>query len=158
MAKEKTAEEMKITNLEQAKFIKGEAEKTIEKSKKGILLAGIATGLTILGFLGLYSGVRFLQVAGDFMALCAPVLAIVSYVIAGGFGKALKTAFGIAKFGWLILPFPIDIITGMFSFVFALLAFLFLPIIMVWGNYNAAKKILADAEDYIAFNQGEIQE
>ena len=151
MAKEKNVEEIVFTDATQAAFEKEQALKSMEKSKKGILLAGIATALTVFGFLGLYSGVRFLQVAGDFMALCAPVLAIVSYIIAGGFGKALKIAFGIAKFGWLILPFPIDIITGMFSFVFAFLAFLFLPIFMVWGGYNQSKKIVDKADEYISF-------
>ena len=59
----------------------------------------------------------------------------VSYIF-GGLWTAIKMSAGIAKWGWLIVPFPYDIMTFVFAFAFAGFAFLFLPIIPVFIAYR----------------------
>lgn len=82
----------------------------------GILVANnVGFGGTLLGF-GFLAG-------------------LVSYLF-GGLGTAVKMAGKIAKWGWLVVPFPYDLTTGALSFIFALFAFVFLPIIPVRKAYK----------------------
>ena len=60
---------------------------------------------------------------------------LVSYIF-GGFGTAIRMACGIAKWGWIAAPFPFDIATFGISFIFAIYAFMFLPIIPVRKAYK----------------------
>ena len=67
---------------------------------------------------------------------------IVSYFF-GGFGTAVRMAGKIAKWGWLIVPFPYDIVTGMVSFFISIMVFIGLPIIPIRKAY---KEQMMDAE------------
>ena len=67
------------------------------------------------------------------------VAGLVSYVF-GGLGKALSISGKIAFWGWVVVPFPADLVTFVFSFVFALMAFVLLPIIPVRKAYLAYGK------------------
>ena len=67
---------------------------------------------------------------------------IVSYFF-GGFGTAVKMAGKIAKWGWLIVPFPYDIVTGVVSFFISIMVFIGLPIIPIRKAY---KEQMMDAE------------
>ena len=67
---------------------------------------------------------------------------IVSYFF-GGFGTAVRMAGKIAKWGWLIVPFPYDIVTGMVSFFISIMVFIGLPIIPIRKAY---KEQMLDAE------------
>ena len=60
---------------------------------------------------------------------------LASYIIGGGFGTALKWAWGVAKIGWFLVPvFPVDICTGMIGLVLGLLGLLFLPVFPVMAG------------------------
>ena len=61
--------------------------------------------------------------------------ALVSYLF-GGFGTAVKIASKIAKWGWFVVPFPLDIITFIVAFIVTIYVFLFLPIIPVRKAYK----------------------
>ena len=71
-----------------------------------------ATCLTVLGFVlsGIFGGRIPMSMMGY-----GVMAGIVSYFF-GGFGTAVRMAGKIAKWGWLIVPFPYDIVTGMVSF------------------------------------------
>ena len=58
------------------------------------------------------------------------VLSCCAYIF-GGLWTAIKAALKIAGWGWLVVPFPYDIATGIAAFGFALIAFFLLPIIPV---------------------------
>ena len=58
------------------------------------------------------------------------ILSCCAYVF-GGLWTAIKAALKIAGWGWLVVPFPYDIATGIAAFGFALIAFFLLPIIPV---------------------------
>ena len=85
---------------------------------------GIALGFARVGIWSTLLGIGF-------------ILGLVSYVL-GGLGAALKMAAGIAKWGWLVTPFPIDIITFLFAVWVAICAFLFFPIFPVRKAYKAS--------------------
>ena len=67
---------------------------------------------------------------------------MVSYFF-GGFGTAVRMSGKIAKWGWLIVPFPYDIVTGMVSFFISIMVFIGLPIIPIRKAY---KEQMMDAE------------
>lgn len=54
----------------------------------------------------------------------------------GSFKYALKMAAGIAKWGWLIMPFPIDLFTFTVAFLYAMILFIFFPIIPARKAYK----------------------
>ena len=54
---------------------------------------------------------------------------ITAYMLTGGLKMVLGIAKKIAFFGWIILPFPMDIITGIATFFLALLLFAAFPIV-----------------------------
>jgi hypothetical protein len=91
-----------------------------------------ATASSIIGFLlGGMSG----SLIGTVLMGVGFVAGMVSYIF-GGFGTAIKMAGKIAKWGWIIVPFPYDLTTGGVSFIVAIIAFVFLPIIPVRIAYK----------------------
>lgn len=55
-----------------------------------------------------------------------------------GMGSYLFGGFGtIAKWGWLVVPFPYDIVTGVVAFAVSLIVFIMVPIIPVRKAYKA---------------------
>lgn len=54
---------------------------------------------------------------------------ITAYILTGGLDMVFGIAKKIAFFGWIILPFPLDIITGIATFVLALFLFAAFPIV-----------------------------
>ena len=57
--------------------------------------------------------------------------------------ELVRMAGKIAKWGWLIVPFPYDIVTGMVSFFISIMVFIGLPIIPIRKAY---KEQMLDAE------------
>lgn len=93
------------------------------------IIAAVASVLGVVALLNFF-GILQLGNLGDICGGLAVILSLVAYVF-GGFGQAVKTAVGIAKWGWVATPFPIDILTFLISAVAALVFFLLLPIIPV---------------------------
>lgn len=91
-----------------------------------------ATALSVIG--GLLGGMSGSEIGTVLMGL-GFVTGLVSYIF-GGLGTAIRMAGGIAKWGWIIVPFPYDIMTFVCSFIFAIFAFVFLPIIPVRKAYK----------------------
>ena len=95
-----------------------------------------ATALSVLGFcLNTMAGLGF----GMTLAGIGFLLGIVSYIF-GGLGTAIKMAGGIAKVGWVAVPFPYDIVTFVITFIIALFVFACLPIIPVRKAYKESAK------------------
>lgn len=99
----------------------------------------IALGATVLSIAGIIIneglGINF----GEILMMVGFLAGIVSYIF-GGFGTALKMAGKIAKWGWFVVPFPYDIMTFILSFIFTVVAFVFVPIIPVRKAYKEALK------------------
>ena len=58
-------------------------------------------------------------------------IALLTAYILGGLGEALKSSFKIGVCGWLIVPFPVDIFTGIATMLYALEILVLIPIIPV---------------------------
>ena len=95
-----------------------------------IALGGMA--ISVIGFLvGVCGGID----VGSFLMGIGFLTGIASYFF-GGFLTALKIAGKIAKWGWIIVPFPYDIGTFILAFAFSIFVFLFLPIIPIRKAYT----------------------
>lgn len=91
-----------------------------------------ATVLSVTGFcLNAIAGVDF----GATLMGIGFLAGLISYFW-GGLLTAIKMAGGIAKWGWIIVPFPYDLMTFILAFFFAIFAFVFLPIIPVRKAYK----------------------
>ena len=98
----------------------------------------IALGATACSVIGFLAGGMEETAFGTVLMTIGFIAGLVSYIF-GGLGKAIKMAGGIAKWGWIVVPFPYDIITFIFAFIVAIIAFLFLPIIPVRKAYKESR-------------------
>lgn len=94
----------------------------------------IALGATLLTVTGIILSSHFPNVGG-WIGSIGIVAGIAAYLF-GGLTKALSIAWKIAKWGWFVIPFPFDIVTGICAFALSLIVLLFLPIIPVRMAYK----------------------
>lgn len=105
----------------------------MKRLKIAFCIALIGTVISIVGFLlGTLNVVR-VAVSSDLVFL-GMLVGWVAYIF-GGLGTAIKMAGGIAKWGWLILPFPFDLISFPFTLFIALFVLLCLPIVSITKAY-----------------------
>ena len=71
---------------------------------------------------------------------------ITAYILTGGLDMVFGIAKKIALFGWIILPFPMDIITGIATFFVALLLFAAFPIVFAVIGWLRIHKEIMDME------------
>ncbi len=105
----------------------------MKKIKIALYIAVVAFLISVIGILVGTLGNNF-SVASAIMSI-GWVVGWVAYVF-GGLLTAIKLAGKIAKWGWIITPFPIDIITGIFTFIIAVYVLLFMPVIPIAMAYK----------------------
>ena len=94
----------------------------------------IGLGLSILGTI---FGIIFLKglfdsTNTDFWAGPAFLCAVAAYFLCGGIGYAVKTAWGIAKALWFLVPvFPADVVLGLAGFLLGFFMLFFVPVFFV---------------------------
>ena len=147
MAKQKKPliENLTFDNAMYAQETLDKAKTKLEKSKLGLIVSGVAS---VFGLIGLFVGTTAL---GTIFCIIAIAGAIASYIMAGGFGIAVKTAGKLAKFGWYMAPFPFDIVICIFTFIFAVFAFFCVPVIFVFITRLQQKRTIKNAEEYLRF-------
>lgn len=118
----------------------------LEKIKEVRKLAIAATCCSFLSLV--FMNVGFLNSLFFLLALGG---SIVSYVKGGGIRIAFNVALKISYIGWLIIPFPWDIATGLGALIYSFVAFLFMPIVFVHINYKQYKQYCDDAEAYLKY-------
>lgn len=147
MAK-KAKEKKKATLLETVQFQdlkRAKREVSFAKINQLRILVGflLAIVATYLSFKGLMDQSE-IWVGGFF-------LGVLSYLIGGGLGRAIKTAWNITKFCWFVIPFfPMDVILALCGFGFSLYGLMFVPVFFVGLNYLQHKKTLEAAKRYLA--------
>ena len=98
-------------------------------------IALAATPLSVIGFIKIMGSTGGeISLVWPLMLALGLVLSCVAYFL-GGFWTAVKYALRIAKWGWLVVPFPYDIVTGIVAFFAGLLMFLLVPILPVRKAY-----------------------
>ena len=111
---------------------KGEKNMRNEKMKLiGVIVSLVATIAIWTGFL--VSSLP--DIVGDTLAVIWIVGSIAGYILGGGIKVALGTAWKLAKFGWIIVPFPFDLMTGTLTFVIACVVFLLFPVVFVFSSF-----------------------
>jgi len=129
----------------------------LSRIKKGLIIAAAAQIAWVLAFL--FSEANIIA-ASDFFCYIAFVGTIAAYFVGGGIGAAFKRALGLAKklffIGWLCVPFPLDIFSGLFTsvlgFAFLPMSIIMMPLLMVFLNYRDTKKEMEVITDNIILN------
>ena len=99
------------------------------RMKAALLVAGCSTIFSLIGWIGGPSNVWFISIG--------LLGSLVSYLLAGGIGTAVKWASKTAKWGWLLVPiFPIDVFVGLLTLFAVFFTLLFLPIVIVYKRYK----------------------
>jgi hypothetical protein len=108
----------------------------MNKLKIAQYIALVASAFSVIG--GLLGGLSGSSEFGMYLMLIGFFIGLVSYIF-GGLGTAIKMAGRIAKWGWIAVPFPYDIVTFFLSLAVAFYAFIFLPIIPIRKAYKESQ-------------------
>lgn len=103
--------------------------------KRFVIAQYIATGATAATVIGFLTSRIASPDAGLVIMVLGALAGVVSYLFAGLL-KAIKMAFGIAKLGWIFVPFPLCIVTYIVMFMVGMFALCFVPIIPVRKAYK----------------------
>ncbi len=131
-------EEMHFNDYAYAMDKKRESEELLEQSGQIRLLAIIGTVCGLLSFMGV-------------TAIAAFAISILCYQKIGGFSVAARWAKNLAVWGWIIAPFPFDLITFPIVFIYAFLALLFLPYFVVHSYRKQLRKTIDEADEYLKY-------
>ena len=107
--------------------------------KKQMKLIGLIASL--IATVAIWTGFSIGGTIGDVLAVIWMIGLVVGYVLGGGLKGAIGFALKLGKFGWLIIPFPFDIMTGMLSIGLAFLLFLFCPAIFVFLSFIKSHEV-----------------
>lgn len=93
----------------------------------------LAVVASVMGAICIYYEI-FGTEAPSFVSLCmilTPLLAFVSYCLCGFF-KALGTPFSLAKWGFLIAPFPANLVAVVILFALGFVSVVYFPVVPVF--------------------------
>ena len=126
-----------------------------ERAKREVSFAKINQIRILIGFLlavlATYISFTGMQNQSDGALVGGGFLGFFSYIIGGGLGKAIKTAWSITKICWFLIPvFPLDLGLALLGGVFAFYGLMFVPVIFVGMNYIQHKRTLDAAKRYLA--------
>jgi hypothetical protein len=164
MAK-KIEEEFAFNDARYAMDVKKTAEEDLAKCKSGlkwVLIAQAAfIGAIVINSSGIinYPNENAALIGIGVCFTVALILSIVAFHKCGGINKVWGSVSNvikkIAKLGWLILPFPIDIVTGL---TFMLVGYIYVPIFLIlfpiltyWINKAHLKKQIKEADKYLKY-------
>ncbi len=145
MTQNNTFENVAARNEDRNRKAWDKNEKKLARIKRGLIAAAVAQAILLLIFILESNEIYALD---DFLFIIYLISTVAAYVIGGGIGAALKRAWGITKklfvIGWLCVPFPMDIFSGLFTsifgFAFLPMGIIMMPLLMVFLNYRDAKK------------------
>ncbi len=149
-------EKSKQQFFKKAEFDSYEAAKqVVDRAKFRNTLSWIGMALAVIGSIICLIHLSSEGLNDGFIsgATIGMLFAIPAYILCGGLGRALRFAFSVAKWGWVIAPFPFDLITGLAGLFLGIGFFCLFPVIFsamsfIEHNreYDAAKLFLAAAE------------
>lgn len=157
--KEKIFTEMQFNDAQYAQDVLQKSQSKLERCKIALIIALVAQIIWVLSFFAqgtLNKLPDFLQGTLAF-AMYGGTLA--AYIVGGGIkatvGFVWKMAKGISWIGWFLVPFPMDIITGIASFFIVLMfipmVLLCVPLLGVAANYHQTSMDHQAAEEYLSY-------
>ena len=146
MADKRIIETMEFDNYAYAKDVLELYTAKLEEIKDARKIAGAATVCSLLSLV--FSSIVSLNTLFFLLAL---VGSIVAYKRGGGIRIAFSVAKKLAFIGWVIIPFPWDLLSGLMTLLLSFAAFLFVPIVFVQINYWQYKQYCKDAETYLQY-------
>ena len=150
--KEQLFNDVKIDTVQMAKDILAESEVKLENVQKAMKIGTIATVGTVIGLILLATGGDIIADIGSLLLVVTAVISIISYIIGGGVGMAIKFAWKIGKIGWYILPIPlVDLAFALMVFFFALVGALYVPVLFIWLSSKQIKRDYEEAEEYLKY-------
>lgn len=100
----------------------------------GLIASVVATAALWIGF-------SVGGAIGDILCVVWGIGLVAGYILGGGIKGAIGFAWKLAKFGWVIIPFPMDIMSGAISLGLAILLFLFCPAIFVFLSFIKSEEM-----------------
>lgn len=147
---EKIMEDMTFQSIEEAKEFYFASVQRENKRKIALILAGLGTAGTLVSAITGNSAENIFMTIFLFLEMCAPLLGIIAYVLAGGFKDAFMMALKVGKFGYIICPIIlVDLVVGFATILVSLMAFLYAPVLFVYLSVKRAKKCQSQALDYL---------
>lgn len=157
MAKEKKTlfTKMEFNNAQYAMDVKAKSEAKLARVKVGLIIAAIAQFAWVISF----AFPHMPELLVDGVCIIALVGTVAGYIVGGGLLAALKFTWKFATtigwFGWVCVPFPVDIFTGIMLTGLALIMipilFIFIPLGLVFLNFIQVRKDYKAAEEYLKY-------
>lgn len=167
MAKEKKESkplfsDMHFDDVAFAQDVYNSSTKKMQRCKIGLIVAAVAEVIWILLFLLGHKMGAF----GDILSGFALVASIASYIVGGGIKMGLSFAWRVSTkvgfFGWLVVPFPYDILTGLMCTCIGIMLIptllLFIPLVLVGLNYIQIKKDYDAAQAFLSYYKPVIED
>ncbi|MCI7132061.1 MAG: hypothetical protein MSA09_16210 [Lachnospiraceae bacterium] len=148
--KEQFEEEIVFHNVQEANEVFQDIALREPKQKIALILSGIGTAATLVSMIMGNPQGNTVVIVCFMLAQMAPLLGIISYILAGGFMDALKMAVKLGKIGWRIFPIPLfDLAVGFVTMIVSVAVFLYAPVLFVYMSVKRAKKLQLEAKNYL---------
>lgn len=98
------------------------------------IIAGVGTLLSVIGIIILIATKGGTGLGAGFITI-GFLIGVVSFFF-GGFLHVIKVGWNIAKWGWIIVPFPLDLMVFPLTFIYSILLISCFPIIPVRKAYK----------------------
>ena len=148
--KEQFEEKIVFHNVQEANEVFQDIAFREPKQKIALILSGIGTAATLVSMIMGNPQGNTVVIVCFMLAQMAPLLGIISYILAGGFMDALKMAVKLGKIGWRIFPIPLfDLAVGFVTMIVSVAVFLYAPVLFVYMSVKRAKKLQLEAKNYL---------
>ena len=148
--KEQFEEEIVFHSVQEANEVFQDIAFRETKQKIALILSGIGTAATLVSMIMGNPQRNTVVIVFFMLAQLAPLLGIISYILAGGFMDAVKMAVKLGKIGWRVFPIPLfDLAVGFVTMVVSVAVFLYAPVLFVYMSVKRAKKLQLEAKNYL---------
>lgn len=139
-------ENMEFNSFEYAKQIYDKSTAKMNKIKIGLIISVVATASMLTGIV---AADALPNSIANLLFYIAVIGSVISYIVGGGLKIAFKALKKLMFFGWIIIPFPFCLATGIFTTVLSPICFFCIPVVFVLINYIQEKRNYKSAENYI---------
>ena len=106
-----------------------------ENGQKMLKLIGLIAAFVSTAAIWIAMSADVNDILGEILCMIWLIGLVLGYVLGGGVKGAIGIAWKLAKFGWIIVPFPYDLMTGVMTLALAFLVFMLCPVLFVFLNF-----------------------